>query len=62
MKTETMKGLKVERRGRPKKAVQIVEFDPTDVKLFRGSELSFSEALQTDQKSVSTRTESIVGQ
>jgi predicted ATP-dependent serine protease len=45
MKTEIMKGVKVERRGRPKKPVQIVEFDPTQVKLFRGSELSFSDAL-----------------
>jgi predicted ATP-dependent serine protease len=37
--------MKTERRGRPKKQVEIVSFDPANVKLFRGSDLSFNESL-----------------
>jgi hypothetical protein len=40
-----MKGIKVERRGRPKKQVTMSEFDSASVQLFRGSELSFNESL-----------------
>jgi len=37
--------VKVERRGRPKKQVATVEFDPTSVQLFRGNDLQFNESL-----------------
>ena len=40
-----MKGIKVERRGRPKKQVETSEFNSASVQLFRGSELSFNESL-----------------
>ena len=40
-----IKGIKMERRGRPKKQNEVVEFDSTSVQLFRGSELSFNESL-----------------
>lgn len=40
-----MKGIKVERRGRPKKQVTMSEFNSASVQLFRGSELSFNESL-----------------
>jgi len=33
------------KRGRPSKVKQVIEFNPTDVKLFRGSDLSFSDDL-----------------
>ncbi len=36
---------KVVKRGRPSKQNLVVEFDSNSVKLFRGSELSFSEEL-----------------
>jgi len=32
-------------RGRPPKQVQVIEFDPTSVKTFRGSDLQFSDEL-----------------
>jgi predicted ATP-dependent serine protease len=37
--------VKMERRGRPKKQVEIVSFNSANVKLFRGSDLSFNESL-----------------
>ena len=40
-----IKGIKMERRGRPKKQNEVVEFDSNSVQLFRGSELSFNESL-----------------
>ncbi len=40
-----MKNLNVVKRGRPSKQKLVVEFDSTKVKLFRGSELSFSDEL-----------------
>lgn len=36
---------KIVKRGRPSKAVEVKSFDPLSVKLFRGSDLSFSEDL-----------------
>jgi len=45
MESLIMKGVKVERRGRPKKEQAIVEFDPNSVQLFRGNDLSFNESL-----------------
>ena len=42
-----MKNLKVVKRGRPSKQNLVVEFDSNTVKLFRGSELSFSDELFT---------------
>ena len=35
----------MKKRGRPAKQVQVVEFDPTTVKTFRGSDLSFNNDL-----------------
>ena len=40
-----MKNLNVVKRGRPSKQKLVVEFDSTKIKLFRGSELSFSDEL-----------------
>jgi predicted ATP-dependent serine protease len=37
--------MSVERRGRPKKQTQVVEFDSSSVKLFRGNDLLFNESL-----------------
>ena len=37
--------VKMERRGRPKKQVEIVSFNSSNVKLLRGSDLSFNESL-----------------
>lgn len=37
--------MKTERRGRPKKQVEITAFDSTQVKLLRGNDLSFNESL-----------------
>jgi DNA repair protein RadA/Sms len=37
--------LNVERRGRPKKTTQLAEFDPSEVKLYRGNDLEFNESL-----------------
>jgi len=51
MKTKTiMKGVKVEKRGRPKKQVEAKVVDLSKVKLYRGSELSFSEDLFVPMK------------
>lgn len=36
---------KIETRGRKKKTVETMNFDPTEIKLFRGSELDFNENL-----------------
>jgi len=41
----TKREMKTERRGRPKKQVEISSFDETTVQLFRGNELSFNESL-----------------
>ena len=40
-----MKNTNIIKRGRPAKANQVVDFNPSDVQLFRGSDLSFSEDL-----------------
>ena len=40
-----MQNIQIVKRGRPAKVSQAVEFNPTDIKLFRGSDLSFSEEL-----------------
>ena len=40
-----MQKTNIVKRGRPSKVNQVVEFNPTDVKLFRGSDLSFSDDL-----------------
>ena len=40
-----MQNIQIVKRGRPAKANQVVEFNPADVQLFRGSDLSFSEDL-----------------
>jgi len=40
-----MQNIQIVKRGRPAKVSQAVEFNPTDIKLFRGSDLSFSEDL-----------------
>jgi DNA repair protein RadA/Sms len=45
MKNETIMGMKIERRGRPKQEKQEVKFQPNEVKLIRGSELNFNESL-----------------
>jgi len=37
--------IKVEKRGRPKKQKQIVTFDPNQVNLIRGNDLSFNDSL-----------------
>ena len=37
--------MKTERRGRPKKQVEIATFDSTQVKLLRGNDLAFNESL-----------------
>ncbi len=37
--------MKTERRGRPAKQKQVVEFNPEAVKLFRGNDLQFNESL-----------------
>ena len=37
--------MKTERRGRPKKQVEIATFDSTKVKLLRGNDLAFNESL-----------------
>jgi len=37
--------MKTERRGRPKKQVEITTFDSTKVKLLRGNDLAFNESL-----------------
>jgi DNA repair protein RadA/Sms len=40
-----MQNIKTKKRGRPAKVSQVVDFNPSNVKLFRGSDLSFSEDL-----------------
>ena len=40
-----MQNIQIVKRGRPAKANQVVDFNPSDVQLFRGSDLSFSEDL-----------------
>jgi len=42
--------MKEERRGRPKKQVEETQFNPEEIKLFRGNELSFNESLFTPFK------------
>ena len=37
--------VKVERRGRPRKQVNVTPFDPSSIKTFRGNDLYFSESL-----------------
>lgn len=41
----TKREVKVERRGRPKKQVVKIEFQPNSVELFRGNDLKFNESL-----------------
>jgi DNA repair protein RadA/Sms len=46
MKTETIVNeVKVERRGRPKRAIERKEIDLSQIKLFRGNDLKFNESL-----------------
>ena len=40
-----MQKIQIVKRGRPAKVNQVVDFNPADVQLFRGSDLSFSEDL-----------------
>ncbi len=40
-----MKNLNVVKRGRPSKVAEVKSFDPSSVKLLRGSELKFNDSL-----------------
>ncbi len=40
-----MKNTNIIKRGRPAKTNQVIDFNPSDIQLFRGSDLSFSEDL-----------------
>jgi DNA repair protein RadA/Sms len=40
-----MKNFKIVKRGRPAKVSKVVDFNPTNIKLFRGSDLKFNESL-----------------